>query len=221
MRAKAVATRGEKPPPSCGERPLIVAPTHAECRAIANAVRDQQKNEGLLGAEDQRIQRLGKVNLTESQRRDPINYQVGQVVEFHRRARGRFKSGERWEVVRRGWQGVVVVRDGQAKLLPLAQAKSFDLYKSEEIALAAGDRIRITKNFRADLFTDSKVALREAVTRPSEGLSPYEMISKNGSGRDWLDVAAGIHGARLRGRKVTPVKSGREAMQQTERAMER
>jgi ATP-dependent exoDNAse (exonuclease V) alpha subunit len=31
----------------------------------------------------------------------------------------------------------------------LAQAKSFDLYTCEEIALAVGDMVRITKNFRA------------------------------------------------------------------------
>jgi len=132
-----------------GRSSLIVAPIHAECRAIADAVREQQRKEGLLSAEDHRIMRLGKLNLTASQRYDPINYYSGQVVEFHRRARGGFKSGERWEVAGRSSGEVVVVKDGQAKLLPLTQAKSFDLYAAEEITLAAGDMVRITKNFRA------------------------------------------------------------------------
>ena len=34
------------------------------------------------------------------------------------------------------------------------------------------------------LFTDFKAALKEAVMRPSERLSPYEFISKSGNGRD-------------------------------------
>ena len=101
-----------------GMSSLIVAPTHTECRAIADAVRDQQKKEGMLGPVDHSITRLGKLNLTESQRRDPINYHLGQVVEFHRRARGGFKSGERWEVGRASSETVVVIKDGQAKLCP-------------------------------------------------------------------------------------------------------
>jgi hypothetical protein len=39
-------------------------------------------------------------------------------------------------------------KDGQAKLLPLAQAKSFNVYTQEEVVLAVGDTLRITKNFR-------------------------------------------------------------------------
>ena len=87
------------------------------------------------------------MNLTESQRRDAINYNLGHVVEFHRRATGGFKSGERWEVARRSSESVVVVKDGKAKILPLAQAKSFNVYTQEEISVAVGDTLRITKNF--------------------------------------------------------------------------
>jgi hypothetical protein len=84
-------------------------------------VRDRQRREGFLSGEEHTIRRLEKVNLTESQRRDAIYYNLGHVVEFHRRARGGFKSGERWEVGRCSSQSVVVVKDGQAKILPLAE----------------------------------------------------------------------------------------------------
>jgi ATP-dependent exoDNAse (exonuclease V) alpha subunit len=96
-----------------GKSSLIVAPTHAECRAIARVVRDRQKKDGSLSGEEHTIKRLEKLNLTESQRRDAINYNLGHVVEFHRRATGGFKSGERWEVAptqlgkrcgRQGWK---------------------------------------------------------------------------------------------------------------------
>lgn len=56
------------------------------------------------------------------------------------------------------------------------------------------------------LFTDSKAALKEAVMRPSERLSPYEFISKSGNGRDLVAFVT---------------RSGREAVKQTEREMER
>jgi hypothetical protein len=60
------------------------------------------------------------------------------------------KSGERWEVVRAELgAAVVVAKAGEEKLLPLDQANTFDLYVTEQISLAAGDAMRITKNFRA------------------------------------------------------------------------
>jgi hypothetical protein len=52
----------------------------------------RQKKERFLSGQEHAIRRLEKVNLTESQRRDAINYHRGQAVEFHRRARGGFKS---------------------------------------------------------------------------------------------------------------------------------
>jgi conjugative relaxase-like TrwC/TraI family protein len=243
-----------------GKSSLIVAPTHAECRSIATVVRDRQKGDGSLRGEEHTIRRLEKLNLTESQRRDAINYNPGQIVEFHRRASGGFTSGERWEVARSSSEGVVIVTDGQAKLLPLAHAKSFNIYAQADVNLAVGDSVRITKNFRVDgsrfrnnelctvtaingdritvgdgrvikcsgplhldqgiavtshasqgktvdqvivgvpvaafsqtneaqfyvsmsraryamhLYTDSKAALKEAVMRPSERLSPFELL---------------------------------------------
>ena len=273
-----------------GATSLIVAPTHAECRAIAARVRELQKTACLVSREEHQVVCLERLNLTESQRRDAINYRAGQVVEFHRRARGGFKSGEKWEVIASDEKGVTVSRAGKQTLLPLAQANSFELSERREIALAAGDSVRITKNFRcgADrftnnelcriaaidqagihlddgrlikvaeavhldqgiavtshasqgktvdqvivsvpvsafsqanqaqfyvsmsrarasmhLFTDSKAALKEAVMRPSERLSPYEFISKSGNGRDLVAFVA---------------RSGRESVKQTEREMER
>jgi ATP-dependent exoDNAse (exonuclease V) alpha subunit len=112
---------------SQGRSSLIVAPTHAECRAIADAVRERQKENGSIGAEDHTVTRLAKVNLTESQRSDPINYSAGQVVEFHRKAKGGFKSGQQWKVATSKTGAVVVVKDGQSKVLPLNQANTFDL----------------------------------------------------------------------------------------------
>jgi hypothetical protein len=53
-----------------GASSLIVAPTHAECRAIAARVREFQKAVCLLSPEEHQLLRLERLNLTESQRHD-------------------------------------------------------------------------------------------------------------------------------------------------------
>jgi hypothetical protein len=127
-----------------GVSSLIVPPTHAECRAIAERVREQLRAIGMVGPEESHV----RLNLSESQRRDLINYRVGLVIEFHRRAQGGFKSGEKWTVVDLHLDAVLAARDGRQTLLPLSQAKSFEVYSQEELPLAAGDSVRITKNYR-------------------------------------------------------------------------
>jgi hypothetical protein len=80
------------------------------------------KAEGLLSEEERTFLRLEKLNLTASQRQDAINYEPGDVIEFHRRAAGGFKSGEQWEVVGRlSCSQVVVRRAGQERVLSLSQ----------------------------------------------------------------------------------------------------
>jgi ATP-dependent exoDNAse (exonuclease V) alpha subunit len=165
-----------------GKSSLIVAPTHTECRAIAEVVRDRQKKDGFLSGEEHAIRRLEKVNLTESQRRDAINYNLGHVVEFHRRAKGGFKSGERWEVGRCSSGSVVVVKDGQAKILPLSQAKSFNVYTQEEISVTVGDTLRITKNFRigTSRFRNNELCTVTAIDGESITVGDGRVIKRSG-----------------------------------------
>jgi conjugative relaxase-like TrwC/TraI family protein len=239
---------------------LIVAPTHGECRQIAQAVRQAMKSEGLLSLEEQTFLRLEKLNFTASQRKDSINYEVGDVVEFHRRAVNGFKSGEQWRVVERTGTAELIVENGdRRRALALSNAGKFNVFKAESIPVSVGDQVRITKNFQSNrkkfhnnelhtvtgltdgklvlgeseiilkgavhidqgiavtshaaqgktvdhvivsvpiesfsqvneaqfyvsmsrareamyLFTNSKAALREAVTRPSSRLSPVELV---------------------------------------------
>ena len=123
------------------------------------------------------------MNLTESQRRDPIYYNLGYLVEFHRRTRGGFKSGEKWEVGRCSSQSVVVVKDGQAKILPLTQAKSFNVYTQEQVPLAVGDTLRITKNFRAGTsrFRNNELCTVTAIDRESITVYDGRVIKRSGS----------------------------------------
>jgi hypothetical protein len=136
---------------------LIIAPTHGECRAIAGAVRKVMKENGLLSDSEHSVTRLQRLNLTDSQQRDVVTYEAGQIVEFHRMAKGvvrrgvqerRFKSGEQWEVLRREEGAVIVGKDGVEKQLPLDQTRKFSVFEREKITLAIGNRIRFTKNVK-------------------------------------------------------------------------
>ena len=83
-----------------GVTSLIVTPTHEEGRTVTTVVRDQMKQEGLITGQEHVVGRLQKLNLSESQQRDSMNYEHGRVVVFHKRSRGWFKVGEQWEVSR-------------------------------------------------------------------------------------------------------------------------
>jgi hypothetical protein len=79
---------------------------------------------------------------------DPIHYEPGQVIEFCRRAKGGFKSGERWEVSRIEGERVFVTRDGVEKVLPLQQWKTFNVYRRDTMPVAVGEHLLLTKNNR-------------------------------------------------------------------------
>ena len=113
--------------------------------------------EGLLSDIEHSVMRLKRLNLTEFQHRDVATYEPGQIVEFHRIAKGairrglkekRFKSGEQWDVLRREEGAVIVGKDGVEKQLPLDQTGKFSVFEREKLTLAIGDRIRFTKNVK-------------------------------------------------------------------------
>ena len=113
-------------------------------------MRKELRAQGLNEEAERAFMRLEKLNLTKAQHKDGINYRPSQVVEFHRRAAGGFKSDEQREVIgSQGRKEIVVERNGERRFLPLAQAGKFTLFRAELVALSVGDTVRITKNFRA------------------------------------------------------------------------
>jgi phenylpyruvate tautomerase PptA (4-oxalocrotonate tautomerase family) len=55
---------------------LIVTPAHKEGRTVTTVVRDQMKQEGLITGQEHVVGRLQKFNLSKSQQRDSMNYEV-------------------------------------------------------------------------------------------------------------------------------------------------
>lgn len=129
-----------------GEFPLVVSPTHAEGAKVTNAIREARSEAGQLGAEKKFLQ-YQNLQWEEAERQLPENYRAGQVVQFHQNAKG-VKRGEIFKVLGQGENGTVQIQNkaGKTTTLPMTEAAKFLAYEEREIALAKGERIRITRN---------------------------------------------------------------------------
>jgi conjugative relaxase-like TrwC/TraI family protein len=110
---------------------LVISPTHMEGDRITQSIRSELRREGRLASDEREFRTLTSANFTEAERADPVNYSAGDVVVFHQNAEG-FKKGER------------INAGGGA--LPLDQAARFDVFHSHQLAIAAGDVLRVTRN---------------------------------------------------------------------------
>jgi ATP-dependent exoDNAse (exonuclease V) alpha subunit len=142
-----------------GKSALIISPTHAEGRKLTEELRDALKDRGALGKERQ-FKARQSAGWTEAQKGDMRNYEPGLIIDFNeavagtrkrvngvRVTEGGFAKGEAVAVVGREGDAVKVMRrDGTQALLELEQAKRFQVSRVRDIAIARGDRIRITKN---------------------------------------------------------------------------
>ncbi|MGC4089421.1 MAG: MobF family relaxase [Polyangiaceae bacterium] len=130
-----------------GESALVVSPTHAEGASVTASIRDALKASGKLG-EARDILQLHATGWTEAERGRAESYSPGQVVTFHRRATG-FRPGERAtvEAIEDG-RVLVTTQSGERRTLPLAAAKSFQVFEARTMELAVGDVVRATQNSR-------------------------------------------------------------------------
>ena len=134
---------------TAGKSVLVVAPTHAEGRAVTAALRNALRSDGRIRGDDRTVLRLEPRDLTAAERGRPVTYRPGDVVEFHRKATG-FRAGERFTVAHVGRSSVGVVdASGRPVVLPLRLADRFHVFTPHIAALAVGDRVRVTKNARA------------------------------------------------------------------------
>lgn len=136
-----------------GEKALVVSPTHREGDQITAEIREQLKSDGRLGKQERELGVLTNANLTESERKDPLNYAPGDVLVFHQNATGH-KKGER-----------IVVGD---KPLPLDQAARFQLFRRGTLAIAPGDVVRISRN---GVAADGKVRLNNGAIYSVKGFT--------------------------------------------------
>ncbi|RYC67058.1 conjugal transfer protein [Spirosoma sordidisoli] len=129
-----------------GKSALVVSPTHEQSDAITNSIRTKLKEGGLLGQREIQAKRYTNLNLTAAERADWRNFKPGHKVQFNQNVPG-FKRGSLWQVKSSTKEGVEVVDEhDQMMRLPLDKANYFDVLRQSEIALAKGDKVRITRN---------------------------------------------------------------------------
>ena len=150
-----------------GKSALVISPTHAEGERVTREIRAKLKAAKKLGADEREFIQLKNLQWTQAQRADGRNYQAGQVVQFHQNIAG-FRRGERVTVKARDASGVTVERqNGGTASLPLDVAARFQVYESRQVALAAGDRLRITQNG----FTQDKQRLNNGDLKQVKGFT--------------------------------------------------
>ncbi len=108
---------------------LVVSPTHMEAARITGAIWDDLKEQRKLG-EERTFAAWQPAHLTEAEKADAANYDLGDLVQFHQNAPGH-KNGSR-----------LVVSEGEKP--PVQLAARFEVYRPAEVALAIGDRLRVT-----------------------------------------------------------------------------
>jgi ATP-dependent exoDNAse (exonuclease V) alpha subunit len=109
---------------------IVVSPTHAEADKITQAIRDGLRARGKLGKE-RLVNGWIPTHLTDAEKADRTQYEPGYLLQFHQNAAGGHKKGSR-----------LVVSEGSA--VPTEVAKRFEVYRPTQVALAVGDRVRIT-----------------------------------------------------------------------------
>ncbi|MFO0835807.1 MAG: MobF family relaxase [Phycisphaerales bacterium] len=161
-----------------GKSALVVSPTHVEGERITSQVRAELRQLGVIHGAARGFPRLIPQHFTLGEKLDPVNYRPGDVLVFHQNATG-YTRGQRITL--------------GSEPPPVELAERFTVYRAGAIDLAAGDRVRITKNGRTvdggrlcngDLFTVKDF------TRSGD----LVLSSKDRSGKERVKVLAADYG---------------------------
>ena len=130
---------------AAGKSVLVITPTAAEGEAVTRAVRADLRAAGVVAAGELLLGTLVARDLAEAELRQPDAYRSGDVIEFHARA-DRFRPGTRL-TVRSVRADAVTARDrlGHVFDLPIDRVGCYRVYYPAAIAVAPGDRVRVTK----------------------------------------------------------------------------
>jgi conjugative relaxase-like TrwC/TraI family protein len=157
---------------------LVVSPTHAESRAVSDAIRAELKARRRLAGSEREVLQLTPLHLTEAQRNDAAWYQPGDVIVFQQNAKGH-KAGER-------------IRLNGAPSEPLRRlAKRFAVFRASHLPVAAGEQVRITANGKS---MDGKHRLNNGATYTVQGFTARgDLRLSNGwvIARDYGNLAHG------------------------------
>lgn len=136
---------------------LIVSPTNFESGLITHVLREKQKSHGRIKGKERTFETLKDLSLTDSQKKDLVSYQEGQIVRFTKNQKATdnklgFKAGSHYEILPRDKKDVIQVRELKSKqilTLPHKTPEHFKVYRKTQTELAVGDLIRPTENLKS------------------------------------------------------------------------
>ena len=137
-----------------GRSALVISPTHNEGAIITEVIREKMKADGRISHTERSFTIQKGLAFTDAQKKDMAMYEPGMVIQFHQNAKGGFKAGNRYVVTDKDKSGRVLVKDNgtpsdQTIALPMEMQERFQVFETGTLSLAAGDKIRITKNGRS------------------------------------------------------------------------
>lgn len=145
------------------ESVLLVATTHQQGREAAKVVREELRQAKFIKGKERAFEVQRNLSYTNEQKKDVVNYESGMSIQFHLGAKG-ITRGAKYDVVGKDEKGNVLVQptalnekkkdsakqkkeeEPKPQILPLEHSERFSVYQKSKIALAEGDKIRITQN---------------------------------------------------------------------------
>jgi len=162
-----------------GQSCLAISPVWSEVNAFTAVLRDQLKDKGLLDQDEKAYKAVQSMQWTPAGKMQLSNYQVGDVLTFHRDS-GEFHKHEMVSVVAKDAQGLALERqDGSRSFFDPQKHKGFDVGLPRTLAVAPGEKLLVRANFapgrlkNGDIVTvkevkgDGSLALKDGRTIPA------------------------------------------------------
>jgi len=127
---------------------VVVSQTWGEIHEINERIRIGLRSAGLIGKEDFTITALGRVDLTDAQKRDERFYQDGAVLVFNRDT-SEFKKGETGKLLKITPTHLLVEANEKIRKVPFKHLNRLAVCRPTEMSLAKGDRLQLKANFQS------------------------------------------------------------------------
>lgn len=162
-----------------GQTCLAISPVWSEVNAFIAVLRDQLKDKGLLGTDEKAYKAVQSMQWTPAGKMQLSNYQVGDVLTFHRDSGG-FQKHDIVSVIAKEERGLTLERrDGSRSVFDPQNHKGFDVGLPRTLAVALGEKLLVRANHapsrlkNGDIVTvkevkeDGSLTLRDGRTIPA------------------------------------------------------
>jgi ATP-dependent exoDNAse (exonuclease V) alpha subunit len=162
-----------------GQSCLAISPVWSEVNAFTAVLRDQLKDRGLLRRDEKTYKAVQSMQWTPAAKMQLTNYQVGDVLTFHRDTGG-FQKHEMALVVTKHERGLTLERsNGTRSFFDPHENKGFDVGLPRLLTVAPGEKLLVRASFapghlkNGDIVTvrevkeDGSLALQDGRTIPA------------------------------------------------------